>query len=1154
VFRKVRSDSELLRTFQVGNDEAAFQELLERHAGMVYNVCNRILASRQDAEDAMQAVFLTLARKAASLQQRTTVAPWLYQVAWHVAMRSRSASKARTQLEQEAAAMKPQSIANAETLKCTLDEALNSLPHEYLQAIVLHHLQGHTEEEGAKLLDIKLGTFSARLSRARELLRIRLLQHGVVFSSVAALQEVCGQAMAAPAPLVSATAKAAVLSRIGEAAAAQVVSPHTLQLFHGALKMLALKQLKHAAAFTTAVLLIAVLGGLFYRSYASKSVGPVTPESETNDNESQEPPQATVAAPSFYRVLGAAPFQAPASLSNLAFSADERYLATAGDKFVTIWEVATGTEIARTSSTATLYDIRFLKDESLLILPNDIGAKPLGFRLWNWRKEKNPRELPVPEITEKFPNNQYVSGRFMTVFPDESIALAPGGTPNGGKLLAFDLKKHAAIAGIDGVNSRANKDTEYQLAAIAVSSDGKQVACVDVACGWRGPVIDRNSCRFTIWDWNTRELKHEWTKTSTNITALRWLSEDGGGRLLASMSNGGTSDSYVLNAADGGVLLKVPGVGTPSPDGTRILAYADGKLHTYSAADGKELSAFDAGEPVLYPWKAACSPSGRYFVLTSNSASLLLIDLNTQTRLAPGHGFRNAPYSMSYAADGRLLAYDGAKTYVFDRDGAELKSFPSQMYCFGRNEMCNDGRILVAHGNTSGQAEIWDTYNGKLLGHLGTPTNAVIFIDLSTDGHWALTGHEYNALIRFFDLTTGAQLGAIMGPTVPFFGPTQDVTRCIWSSDGKTAYLADFSGSFYHLNDRKTNHITGPIGLSGAFDPTTGARKFWFQDPQNIPLESVNVLDLNPAGDTLYVLGATNATETPKTIAVLVSALDGKFIRTVANPGTGARFTPDGKLLVGIDAVVNVQTGAVVHTFGATGAALSGAQPYMTPATSRLVRTLGSSRTQMAEVSAGKIILIDVRTGLAIWQCRIDTRYTEAPRAVLWNMSETQLAISPSTSAGIVQIDLFAISPADKTLDVSDAAKLRGALNAGDWDTRQRAVQSCVEQSAKSLPVLQQLVSDAPADGKRLSETEVLAHRMAILALERIGREQAKLADVSAFLTKTAAMQEEVADLCRDAQIRLTAAERADMLRKNVQKPTPLTWPETLNAAHEGDF
>ena len=171
------SDAQLLTRFAGVRDataESAFRELVQRHGPMVMGVCRQILRHPHDADDAFQATFLVLVRKAGSIRVGESLAPWLYAVAYRTAQRARAvASRYRSgpveSLEDPMG--HPASDACHFDLRPLLHEELNRLPGKYREPIVLCHLEGKTHEEAARLLHWPVGTVSGRLSRGRDLLR-----------------------------------------------------------------------------------------------------------------------------------------------------------------------------------------------------------------------------------------------------------------------------------------------------------------------------------------------------------------------------------------------------------------------------------------------------------------------------------------------------------------------------------------------------------------------------------------------------------------------------------------------------------------------------------------------------------------------------------------------------------------------------------------------------------------------------------------------------------------------------------------------------------------------------------------------------------------------------------------------------------------------
>src|SRR5262249_37585980 len=158
--------------------------LVERHGPMVYRICSRLLADVHDSQDAFQATFLILVRKARSLKDRGSVGPWLFGVARPVAARSRTATARRANHERRyVEALEARGSAEdheRSDLEATLHEEVSRLPERYRIPIVLCYLEGVTQEEAATRLGWPIGTVRSRLSRARERLRGRLTRRGVV--------------------------------------------------------------------------------------------------------------------------------------------------------------------------------------------------------------------------------------------------------------------------------------------------------------------------------------------------------------------------------------------------------------------------------------------------------------------------------------------------------------------------------------------------------------------------------------------------------------------------------------------------------------------------------------------------------------------------------------------------------------------------------------------------------------------------------------------------------------------------------------------------------------------------------------------------------------------------------------------------------------
>ena len=251
----VCTDGELLSRYLARREEAAFAALVRRHGPMVLGVCRRLLGSHADAEDAFQATFLVLVRKAASVRPRERVANWLHGVACHTAQKVRAGAARRQVKERTAGEMhRPDTPDEAyQELLPLLDRELQRLPERYRVPIVLCELEGKTHQEAARQLGWPVGTVSGRLSRGRALLARRMKRYGAAPPELAPA--------AVPPVLAAATAKAATAFAAGSAAAA-VVSAKVIALAEGTVKTMLLTKLRAITSVLLAVALAATTMGL----------------------------------------------------------------------------------------------------------------------------------------------------------------------------------------------------------------------------------------------------------------------------------------------------------------------------------------------------------------------------------------------------------------------------------------------------------------------------------------------------------------------------------------------------------------------------------------------------------------------------------------------------------------------------------------------------------------------------------------------------------------------------------------------------------------------------------------------------------------------------------------------------------------------------
>ncbi len=221
------TDRQLLEQFVTRREETSFVALIRRHGPMVLGVCRRVLGHEQDAEDAFQATFLVLARKAGSIRKHDSVSSWLHGVAHRIAEKLRAKEVRRAAHERKAAsrpAVDPAEDVVWREIRCLLDSELARLPERYRGPLVLCYLQGKTQDEAARQLGWSLRTFRRRLQCARDLLTRRLTRRGVTLSaalSAPLLADAATQAALSPL-LIASTVRAGLASATGQTTGALI--------------------------------------------------------------------------------------------------------------------------------------------------------------------------------------------------------------------------------------------------------------------------------------------------------------------------------------------------------------------------------------------------------------------------------------------------------------------------------------------------------------------------------------------------------------------------------------------------------------------------------------------------------------------------------------------------------------------------------------------------------------------------------------------------------------------------------------------------------------------------------------------------------------------------------------------------------------------
>jgi RNA polymerase sigma factor (sigma-70 family) len=264
------SDGQLLERYILSREEDTFAAIVHRHGPMVWGVCRRALTCPHDAEDAFQATFLVLVRKAANVVPREMVANWLYGVALQTARKARATNAKRRAREKQVTSM-PEPAREEELLddlRPLLDEELSRLPEQYRAVIVLCDLEGRTRKEAARILGVPEGTVATRLAAARVRLAKRLARSGLAPSAAAF-------AAALPPSVAANTVKAAALFAAGKTAAGGV-SLQAVALAEGVLKTMVMSKLKMVAAVALAIVALGIGGAVLAQQSRDEKPKPPT--------------------------------------------------------------------------------------------------------------------------------------------------------------------------------------------------------------------------------------------------------------------------------------------------------------------------------------------------------------------------------------------------------------------------------------------------------------------------------------------------------------------------------------------------------------------------------------------------------------------------------------------------------------------------------------------------------------------------------------------------------------------------------------------------------------------------------------------------------------------------------------------------------------
>jgi RNA polymerase sigma factor (sigma-70 family) len=571
-------DGQLLERYVREGDEAAFAALVQRYGSLVLGVCQRVLRDSHAAEDAFQATFLVLVRKASSLDRRGPIGNWIYTVAYRTAVKARANAARRRIRETRALPMpaeQPMDSAAWQELRPLLDEEINRLPEKYRAPLVLCYLQGKTNEQAAHELGWPTGSMSRRLAHGRELLRKRLVGRGVVLSGVLLGTLLTSNASAAvPGTLAATTVKAAMVFKGTSVVSSAVLSPGVVALAEETLKALVVPKLKVAASVLMSLFPIGmILSGVVFTWEVLPEIKKATGNGEWHATVSQNIWQ-----------LDTNLYDRSTPVNVLAAAPDGVTIAAAGERpdcTIQLWDLPTR-RVRRLlpGHTDSVTALAFSPDNRLLAS----GSQDRLIRLW---------DLTVDDGRSTILDGHDKGVTALAFLPTNEKILASAGIDGTVKL--WDIVTGRCLATLS--------DRPGPIFALSAAPDGKTLA----SGGLDGIV--------RIWDIANRKVLHRLTRGHSDKISAVCFSPNG--RLLASASWDGTARIWdPASAQQRAVLVGHSGpvlcLGF-SPDGTLLASGGqDETVRIWHANGGVE-------------WAVLEGPAGRINALTWSREPVRLV-------------------------------------------------------------------------------------------------------------------------------------------------------------------------------------------------------------------------------------------------------------------------------------------------------------------------------------------------------------------------------------------------------------------------------------------------------------------------------------------------------------------------------------------------
>jgi RNA polymerase sigma factor (sigma-70 family) len=1070
------SDGDLLRRFATECDEDAFAELVRRHGPLVLNTCRRVLAEPAEIDDAFQATFLVLARKATAVCGLETAAGFLYGVAHNVSLRARDTARRRAHYERQVptrSAPDPLEELSVRELLGILDEELARLPEKYRTPLVLCHLEGTTRDEAARRLGCSVAALKGRLERGKDHLRGALKRRGVMLP--ATLASLLVMKTPVPAALTERTCRLVLPLAAGSQAAE---GSQVAWLAAEALRLPSAKLKAVAGLLLGAAVLAAGVGWVGSdRPAADPPMPPATLVPVSHADAWGDPlPEGAIAR------LGTMRFNHGDGLSTLHFTSDGKTIVSVGKGMVRRWDAATGRELGQFAADKGTFDdeaVLAADGKTLTILSQDSSSGDT-LRVWDLARGTCVRTLSLPlrrnEWSVDRRNALSPDGRLCAIHTPEEISvfdattgkarckLAKGGKDvrcvvfaGNDKLVSADSKQVIDLwesrTGIH-IRSFAHRAPAEVLVA---SADGRRLVVLEHHTHAIDRFLERDVVH--VWDLATATRLHTLAERPRSWVMRTQFSPDAKSLFVAScrQDNRGLNVWDLETGSRKQELTAVAQIMTVSPDGNRLAGGAlPGKFDVWDLKTGGPLS----------------SEVGRH-------ARAAAVFLSHEGERASVVGFTS------------ISSWDGLT-------GRLLHSFelPAFNYTDPHRSFSPDGRLAVSFaGEWNDRAMcVWDVLAGKRRHTLRVPGQmAGVQTTFSPNSALLATMHGGKPnRVRLWDMGSGKEVGSFPEEKS---GWTHGM---YFSPDGKTLFVVGAQVVGYEVYSGKELFCWRPQRVpdtSGVKVAVIGGPPV---DEDSVPAWRGSVI--SPNGNRVAgILSSGFGRERLADRIVLYDARTGRVLRRCNDSGKPTSgyeelaFSPDGRLLATSD-------GYTVRLWEeATATEVASFRGHRGEICSLVFS--GNGR-RLASASWDSTILIwdiaKVAAGPSLEQCWRDLAGEDAARAwkAIWTLARMPAACVPFLA------ERLRPAPA---VSRDELQRLIAELDNDDFASRSRSTRALEKLGRRAGPALQRALGGKPTpearrrmqELQRQIDEEVVAGEAllgirAVAALEHIGTPPAR--------------------------------------------------------------